>query len=96
MTDLDAEQCVTIELLGLARVLTSMSEVTLRLPEGASLREVASALCDAYPTLVGPVIAEDGSLGSGTVFSLDGREITRELGIPSTSHVVLLTTLEGG
>jgi hypothetical protein len=98
----------------LARVLARRERVTLTLAPNAGaaadparLRDVTRALAAAYPALVGPVLTADGTLGPGTLFSLDGRAVTEDLSLPvpepdteeqrtSGARLLLLTSLEGG
>jgi hypothetical protein len=82
--------------------------VTLSLPSGATLGDVARALAAECPALAGPVLTPDGALGPGTLFSLGGRAVTDDLSQPvpaagdgeagaeSGVTVLLLTSMEGG
>jgi hypothetical protein len=99
---------VIVELLGLARVLSRQSEVTISLGPGATLHDVTRALAAAYPALVGPVLTAKATLAAGTLFSLDGRAVTEDLSLPvpearpvdtgrgCDTRILLLTSMEGG
>ncbi|MHB1134049.1 MAG: MoaD/ThiS family protein [Chloroflexota bacterium] len=75
---------VTVALFGLARQLTGARAATVSVREGATLREVALALGELYPQLVGPIIkAQVVDLESPYVFSLHGQATP-----PSLDYVV--------
>ena len=70
----------TVELLGVARLRAKTREVSLALPQGATVAHVFSALAEKLPTLVGPVIAPGGnSLASGHACNINGRDFVRDL-----------------
>jgi molybdopterin-guanine dinucleotide biosynthesis protein A/molybdopterin converting factor small subunit len=70
----------TVELLGVARLRAKTREVSLALPQGATVAHVFSALAEKLPTLVGPVIAPDcNSLASGHACNINGRDFVRDL-----------------
>jgi molybdopterin converting factor small subunit len=52
----DVRSVCRIELLGVARLVADRESVTLALVQPAPLSQVVSALADACPALVGPVI----------------------------------------
>jgi molybdopterin-guanine dinucleotide biosynthesis protein A len=69
----------TVELLGVARLRAKTKEVSLALPEGATLAHVFIALAERLPSLVGPVIApERNSLASGHACNINGRDFARD------------------
>ncbi len=75
---------MTIELLGVARLVAGVGEVEVTYPPegttGALVRELAARL----PALVGPVIDDEGAgLRDGFVLSVDGRAWTRGPGGPA-------------
>ncbi len=72
----------TVELLGVARLRAKTKEVSLALPQGATLVQLFSALAEKLPALVGPVIAPDGnSLVSGHACNINGRDFARDLAV---------------
>ena len=69
---------VTVELFGVARLLTKTRAVSLTLPLPASLADVLSALAQRLPVLVGRVINPDGAaLVSGYACNINGLNFTR-------------------
>lgn len=93
---------VTVELLGLARVAARRQSVALSLPSTATLGDVARALVQAHPELVGRVLTAEGGLITGNLFSPDGRSLTADTTMLVSAaeapevHVLLLTSPEGG
>lgn len=72
----------TVELLGVARLLTKTAAVSLALPQEATLSHVYSALADKLPILVGRVIAPDrNSLSSGYACNINGLDFVRNPGV---------------
>jgi molybdenum cofactor guanylyltransferase len=68
----------TVELFGVARLLAKTKEISLSLPEGATLGHVYSALAAKLPVLVGRVISPDrNSLFSGYACNLNGLDFVR-------------------
>lgn len=68
----------TVELFGVARLRAKTAELSLELPQGATLAHVFLALAERLPTLVGPVIAPDkSSLASGHACNINGRDFVR-------------------
>ena len=68
----------TVELLGVARLLTKTSAVALSLPREATLSHVYLALAERLPVLVGRVIAPDrNGLSSGYACNINGLEFVR-------------------
>ena len=64
---------VRVELFGVARLISGVKELELRLPEALSERELAAALAEASPALLGRVIHTDLSgLMEGYLFNLNG------------------------
>jgi hypothetical protein len=75
---------VSVELFGLARHLAEVKVAAVEVREGATLREIALALGELYPQLVGPIIKPQVvDLESPYVFSLGGRQVP-----PSLDYVV--------
>ncbi|MCH8826530.1 MAG: MoaD/ThiS family protein [Chloroflexi bacterium] len=57
----DAQVEVTVELFGTARIACEKHDVALRLPSSSTVADVAQALAEACPELVGMAILEDMS-----------------------------------
>jgi molybdenum cofactor guanylyltransferase len=69
---------VTVELFGVARLLTKTRSVSLSLPQEASLADVLTALAARLPVLVGRVIKSDGAaLASGYACNINGLNFIR-------------------
>jgi molybdopterin-guanine dinucleotide biosynthesis protein A/molybdopterin converting factor small subunit len=69
---------VTVELFGVARLLTKTRSVSLSLPQEASLADVLTALAARLPVLVGRVINSDGAaLVSGYACNINGLTFIR-------------------
>ena len=68
----------TVELFGVPRLLAKTKEVSLSLPQQATLADVFSALAQKLPVLAGRVInSEDRSLFSGYACNLNGLDFVR-------------------
>ena len=68
----------TVELFGVARLLTKTKEVSLSLPQQATLSHVCQALAAEHPVLLGRVINPDrSSLSSGYSCNINGLEFVR-------------------
>ena len=68
----------TVELFGVPRLLAKTKEISLSLPQAATLSDVFSALAERLPVLAGRVInAESGSLLSGYACNLNGLDFIR-------------------
>ena len=90
---------VRVELFGRARMTSGLRYVEVALPKSADRANVAVALAQACPELVGEVISEDGSgfqesytlNVNGTTFVGDG-----PLGLISGDAVLLFSSQAGG
>ncbi len=68
----------TVELFGVARLITQTRQVSLALPSGATVSHVFAALAEKLPVLVGRVISPDGtSLVKGYACNVNGLEFVR-------------------
>jgi len=75
---LTASLTCTVELFGAARLRAKTAELSLELPQDATLAHVLFALSERLPTLVGPVIAPDkSSLTTGHACNINGRDFVR-------------------
>lgn len=70
----------TVELFGVARLRAKTKEVSLELPQDATLAHVFVALAERLPSLVGSVIApEKNRLAGGHACNINGREFVRNM-----------------
>jgi len=89
----------TVELFGAARLLAKTKEVSLSLPQEATLSHVLSALAEQVPVLVGRVINRDrGSLVSGYTCNINGLDFVRapSARIHSGDKIFILSADAGG
>lgn len=89
----------TVELFGTARLLAKTKEVSLSLPQEATLSHVLSALAEQAPVLVGRVINRDrGSLVSGYTCNINGLDFVRapSAKIHSGDKIFILSADAGG
>jgi hypothetical protein len=90
---------ITVELLGVARLLARCAELQVPYPPEATAGALLNAVASRLPALVGPVFVSDGGkLADGFVLSLDGKGWTRD---PTTmlggaSRALLLSNVAGG
>ncbi len=69
---------VTVELFGVAQLLAKTKEVSLSLPQVATLSHVCAALATEHPVLLGRVINRDrSSLSSGYACNINGLEFVK-------------------
>ena len=89
----------TVELFGAARLLAKTREVSLALPQEATLAHVFSALAERVPILVGRIINHDrGSLVSGYTCNINGLDFVRtpSARIHSEDKIFILSADAGG
>ncbi len=89
----------TVELFGAARLLAKTREVSLALPQEATLSHVLSALAEQVPVLVGRVINRDrSSLVSGYTCNVNGLDFVRAPSaiIHSGDKIFILSADAGG
>jgi molybdopterin converting factor small subunit len=89
--------CVTVELFGVARMLTQTQSVALDLHEGATLAQVFSALGEKLPALVGRVL-NSGALINGYSCNLNGLNFVRapDVKVSSGDKIFILSADAGG
>ncbi len=64
---------LTVELFGTARLSSGRRQVEISVPEVAGPEDLASALAEACPELIGSVVREDGAgLVESHTFNLNG------------------------
>ena len=89
----------TVELFGVARLLAKTKEVSLSLPQEATLSHVLCALAGKLPMLVGRVIDRDrSSLVTGYICNINGLDFVRTPGarIHSGDRIFILSADAGG
>jgi molybdenum cofactor guanylyltransferase len=94
----DPVQC-SVELFGVARLISKTREISLSLPQGANLAQVFSVLADKLPALVGRVISPDKcSLSRGYACNVNGRDFVRNPAAKVTSgdKIFILSADAGG
>ena len=90
---------IRVELFGLARLLSRRREVEVVVPEHATTYDVAPALADACPELVGSVILEDRSgLQPSYTLNLNAMSFVgdRPLELKPGDTVLLFSSQAGG
>jgi len=90
---------ITVELLGVARLLAGCDELRVPYPPEATAGALLDAVASRLPALVGPVfVSGGGGLTDGFVLSLDGRAWTRDPGaaLGGASRALLLSNVAGG
>jgi len=88
---------VSVELFGVARMLTKTQSVSLDLNEGATLAQVFSALGEKLPALVGRVL-NAGGLIHGYSCNLNGLNFVRapDIKVSSGDKIFILSADAGG
>ncbi len=89
----------TVELFGVARLLAKTREVSLSLPQEATLSHVLSALAEQLPILIGRVIDRDrSSFVSGYTCNINGLDFVRtpSARIHSGDKIFILSADAGG
>lgn len=89
----------TIELFGVARLVTGTSEIPLELPRGATYSKLFAVLGERLPALVGRVIAADLSrLIEGYACNVNSREFVRspDAKIHHGDNIAILSADAGG
>lgn len=89
----------TVELFGVARLLSRTSTVDLTLPGGATIADVFAALADRLPALVGPVVSpERDRLVDGFACNVNGLTFVRDAceRVRPGDAIVILSADAGG
>jgi len=88
---------ISVELFGVPRLLAKAKEVSLSLPQDATLAQVFSALAEKLPVLAGRIINEHG-LVSGYSCNINGTDFVRTPGakIRSGDKILILSADAGG
>lgn len=96
---MDERGVVRVELFGTARLLAGQKVVTLPLTHAATLGAVIGQLAQQFPTLLGPVIAPDGTaLSPHYLFNRNGRDFVLDLNtsLDDGDTVLLVASAAGG
>lgn len=91
-------RCI-VELFGLSKEITELSEVEVELNDGASLRDIIAALRRKMPTLEGRVIrAGEDRLTEYYAFNVNGRFYFEDINLQlqNDDRVALLSLATGG
>jgi molybdenum cofactor guanylyltransferase len=88
---------VSVELFGVARMLTKTQLVSLDLAQGATLAQVFSSLADKFPVLVGRVINSEGLI-TGYTCNINGPNFVRapDTKVNSGDKIFILSADAGG
>ncbi len=88
---------VSVELFGVPRLLAKTKEVSLSLPQDATLTQVFSALAEKLPVLAGRIINAEG-LVSGYSCNINGMDFVRTPGakVSSGDKILILSADAGG
>ena len=90
---------IRVELFGLARIITGTRKVPLTVPRQAGACELAGALAEVRPELVGQVILENLSgFQPSYTFNLNGAEFAHEeqMQLKTGDTVLLFSSQVGG
>ncbi len=92
---------VTVEFVGVSRILTKAQSCGLSLPKDASYNQIVKALAGKHPELVGQLIdPEDFHFYGSNMFHLNGNRMVsvKEMDKPAHEgdHLVLMTIFTGG
>jgi hypothetical protein len=92
---------VLVEFTGISRMLTGLSEMTIKIRQGTTFSEIVKLIGEKFPSMVGQIIEKDGSVFIATnLFSLNGQQIIQESemnGSPKEGdRLILVSLLAGG
>jgi len=92
---------LTVEFLGLARILTHVSHHTLQLHNGRTYRQIIKALGEDFPELVGHVIAPGlESMHSSNMLCVNGTHMIQPGDMDRSptegDRIILMSILAGG
>ena len=94
---------IDVVYFGLVRNVVKVSEETVTLAEGSTVRELVEILCQKHgAALRDAIFTADGTLGSSVMLVLDGTNVLHRDGLETTiggeraMHVLLTTTAMAG
>ena len=88
-----------VEFYGTARQVTGQKEVTIKLEEGGTFRDVVRTLATRYPALIGDVIQPGGEeLQMPNMFNVNARRVVHDLDTQPQDgdHILLMFVTAGG
>ncbi len=97
----ETRTCVQVELFGLPRLIAGKKEMTLRLEQDATFRDVVRVLARRYPDMIGDVIQADGeTLQAPNILNLDGRRMIQarqmDESLSDGDRIILMSMSAGG
>ena len=92
---------VSVEFMGIARVVSGVKQTTLDLEEGITFRQIVPLLGQRYPQLLGEVIHADGeTLQASNMINLNGRRIIQPAHMEDApidgDRLILMSLFAGG
>lgn len=92
---------VLIEFTGVSRMLTGVSELSMKVQAGTTFSDIVGQIAEKFPALVGQVIEKNKrELIGSNLFSLNGQRIIQESemdGKPANGdRLILISLLAGG
>jgi molybdopterin converting factor small subunit len=92
---------ITIEFVGISRMITKKTGINLTLEEGTTYQDIVRLLAHKFPKLVGQMIApKEFTLYPSNMFSLNGKRMIKsdEMGkdLRDGDRLILMSILAGG
>ena len=92
---------VTVEFIGLARILTRLPKLELSVKPGTTYRDIIGAVANKFPALLGQVISLDGKELLGTnMISINGRHMIVNNALDESpddgDKIIFMSILAGG
>lgn len=91
---------VEVELFGLPRLIAGERQVTLRLEEGATFKDVVRTLVGRFPDMVGDVVQADGeTMQPPNILNLDGKRMVQPYQMdesPSDGDRIVVMSMSAG
>jgi molybdopterin converting factor small subunit len=92
---------VSVEFLGLSRLITGEKARDFDLAEGTTFRALVQVLGNTYPSMIGDVIQSSGTaLQAPNIFNLDGKRMVQQSQMQDSlvdgDRVVLMSMSAGG
>jgi molybdopterin converting factor small subunit len=93
--------CVRVELFGLPRLIAGEKEITLRLKQDATFRDVVRVLVRRYSDMIGDVVQADGeTLQAPNILNLNGRRMIQacqmDESLSAGDRIILMSMSAGG
>ena len=92
---------VTIEFIGLSRILTHQKTLHLEIESTTTYRSIINLLAEKFPALSGQIITTDGQhLMDSNMISINGKHMIEEDAMESSpvdgDRIILMSILSGG